>query len=153
MPRYILKNIIYLDENRQSFTAELHRVKKKVASIHSQCQIVNCSFDWTSDKEREAFEEFISSQPEREFKDYHAPFKIAENVDSFIANLLSEYEFDLWMGELLKKSTVFRLKHDKINEYHVVDEIYSQDVKDRILNEFGDNLDEVFNEKQKEKRK
>jgi len=130
-----------------SFTASLYLNSKKVASVRSEGQFVNCLFDWKDDKFKKDFDEFIKKQPQRIVNEGFEQIQFVEDADSFIADLLSIHERYLWVQNLLKTSTVFRLKNDGADEYNIYDEPFSEEIKQRIIRENGDNLLEILNEK------
>ena len=115
--------------------------------MRSDGQFVNCVFDWKDDKSERDFNVFIEKQPYRVVDDsYNPPIKFEEDADSFIADLLSKHERELWVKNLLKVATVFRLKSDGVDEYNTFNEPFSEEIKQRIIKDNGDNLLEILNE-------
>ena len=133
-----------------SFTASLYLGSKKIASVKSEGQFVNCIFDWKDEKHREEFDKFIESQPLREIdNELCSTIKdvFEEDADSFLADLLSKHERELWLKEVMKTCTVFRLKSDGKNEFNTFETPYCEEIKQRIIETNGDNLIEILNER------
>jgi len=127
-----------------SFTASLYLNSQKVASLRSDGQFVNCVFDWKDDKSKKEFEDYIVKQPPRLTNN---KVQFTEDADSFVADLLSQYERELWLKDLIKTNVVFTLKSDSEFEYNIFNEPFSEEIKQRIIKENGDNLLEILNEK------
>ena len=134
------------NETDCTFVASLYQGKKKVATIISKGQVVNCVFNWKDEKSRLAFEKFISELPERILEEYDPPLKFPEDANSFIADLASKHAHQVWLKSLTKTHTVYKLKSDAVPDYNILDMPYDEEVKQKIIDENGDNLLEIFNE-------
>ena len=69
------------------------------------------------------------------------------DMDLFMMELICEFQANKAFKRQCKTKTLFRLKTDKPNEYHVHKQAYSPKIAEGLRKHFGDQLLEIINER------
>jgi hypothetical protein len=132
----------FMSEETTAFTAELWLDGKMAAFVKN---------DGQGGDNHPAFIERGMAQP---FYDYCATMTwtydgetYTHNYDSYIGELLEQYEQHQWSKRQCKAKTLFRLKGDPAGQYHVIKHVFDDTMAEIIRRKEGDQLDYILNER------
>jgi hypothetical protein len=73
--------------------------------------------------------------------------KFQMNIGMFVSELVDEFENAKRFKRICKDKTLFRIKGDKADVWRTIKAAFSKRVKDFIVGKYGDQVDEILNEK------
>ena len=103
---------------------------------------------YVSPEVRRQIQEHISTMPpfHWEADDYHNASDEPMTQELFMLQLVEAHETRKTFVRQCKTKTLFRLKSDKSDEYHICKQAYSPIIVEWLRKQFGDNLVEIINE-------
>jgi hypothetical protein len=103
-------------------------------------------FQFQDRKLEKSFYEWCQQQPPHP-ADASFPYSLPMDADLYISLLLGDMETNKQIKKWCKKQTLFRLKNDPKGEWRTLKLPFNQQVKERIIAKYGDQIAEIANER------
>lgn len=128
---YTVKNVkTFQGMEGKGFNATLYHKNKPIAFVIDDASGGALLIQWKDNSAKAPLEEHISPM----------------SIDIFIEKLVNQYLDIQQKKRWCKNATVFRTKNDPEGEYQKAPIPYSPAVKAKLIEEYGDDLEEIVNE-------
>lgn len=127
------------------FNASLYQGGKKIAFVIDDATGGDLQIQWHDKTAKTALLEYINTLPDCDI-DGTGEHLVSMSVDIFISELVNQHMERQQKRRWCKNATVFRVKGDRQGEYRKVPVPYSSAVKAKLIEEYGDDLEEIVNE-------
>jgi hypothetical protein len=128
-----------LSEETLCFSADIYVDGKHIGEVTNHGQGGCNDYYWIDDaKGKELLDFAIRMETE---------VKVVEPLDCLIDKLIEKMETNRTMRRWCKIMTVFRLKNDEADTFRTVKTIFSPMMSLYLKNKYGEQLEEIFNEK------
>jgi hypothetical protein len=127
------------------FTCTLYKGKKRIATVVDDGAGGEMQFQFADDNDLQPLKDFVSGLP-------HLPQEgsipaLPMNIDLFVAALVDDHESEKRLKRLCKTKTLYRLKGDEDGTYRSLLHPWDDKAKKHLHDMYGDDLEEVANER------
>lgn len=144
----ILKNVkIHPDmsEETNCFSASIYLNGKRVGTVKNSGRGGCNDYDWFNPEAGKTISDYADSLPPVQSE--HFDDGLAMDIDLFIDELLREYEENRQYKSWCRTKTCFRLKTTEPGSWLTIKRKYTPQIKNALETEYGDELDEILNER------
>lgn len=125
------------------FNVDLHRGGKKVAFVFDAGNGGETSFEWVSEEEEKAFNDYCAAQPSEVVEGNTLP----PSPSLIICRIIDEREVEAQYRKMCRRATAFRLKGDTADQWRILKAAFSPAVERLIQDRFGDSVEEILNKR------
>ena len=164
--KYTVKTVkTFIGQEGHGFNANLYRNNKKVAFVRDDASGGSYAYDWVDYKEprvdiisrngkcsyegtpeEKILQDIVTALPKIETELDGEPFSFDPDMDTFIGDVLSEFEEKKQIKKWSKTKTVFLLKGEDPKEgYHTATAPFSTRVLKYLKDKYADSLAIVYN--------
>jgi hypothetical protein len=133
-----------LSEETNAFNADVYIDGKKAATAENNGKGGETIIHFLNPEVRKQVTEYCNTLPP---DTGNIPQTIDYIIDNLLVQYLQEKETTKQYKRWCKRETCFRLKGDKEHNYRIITNPYSPEVKQFLVKKYGDQIEEILNEK------
>lgn len=149
---YSVKSVkSFMGHEGYGFNCTLCKDGRKVASVINQGDGGEPYFYFENKEVEKALYAFVKTLPKRQTEfprgdGSKEKFEYTEDIGTFVAGLIDEWDYLKRMKRMCKTKTVFRLDDTEEDRVQVIDEPYNASIKSFLDKKYGKRVVEIVNE-------